>query len=168
MSPRLQGLSSLLSYSPRLAPLLASRGPLPFQASMQQCSEAEMEQLVICPFHSEENFPRRTQQSSLTFSFHRIMGNILGKANMNWTSWTAPTTTKWGESKIGKKKTGDASLWAKAIGRDYAGCSKRLRWAIAGFLGNWENKARHLLPSQSPSALLWPCQKKPTQMNPQC
>ena len=35
MSQRLQGPSTLSSYSPRLALLLVSREPLPFQASMQ-------------------------------------------------------------------------------------------------------------------------------------
>lgn len=35
MSQRFQGLSTLLPYSSRLALLLASKGPLPFQATMQ-------------------------------------------------------------------------------------------------------------------------------------
>lgn len=48
---------------------------------------------------------------------------------------------------------------------NYEGCSKRLRWEVAGFPGTWGNKSRHLLPSHSLSALIRPCPQKSNQMN---
>lgn len=58
-------------FSLRLARLLVSRGPQPFQVSHADGYVLRKKWGVplICPFYSEESFPRRIQQIPLTFPF---------------------------------------------------------------------------------------------------
>lgn len=152
MSQRFQGPSTL-SYSSRLALLLVSRGPLPFQAPMQVTFRSSSGTSCYRPLLQWGKPPQKNPGVCSHISFPRVMGYAR--------SWPGPWTSfedcmnsprshhhqaVWVKNRSTDVKTGQETPLSgpRPLEENNDRCSKRLGWETAGFLRNYGNKSRHL------------------------